>query len=213
MLLKLRLHVYFLRNEGSLLHTPVICHASAYERYRDGTHFHEAAFDAFCVGAVFLRLAHLAAMNGLSSMEAYPVSCKVYFQKLKPYTNKIAMTRGPFSFVNLDGDDPMFTAPSLLVAKAQKGHILTRKMLEDNLGDLGNSDVQLLNNGSALIALLSIKRAESILLNTKSNIIHVRRYSWVRDTLPHSKTLWLGILMSAVGITGLVVFNTLRKNE
>ena len=209
------LYTALIRNEGTLLHSPVVCHAPDCKRYSSGTYFHEAAYDAFCVGTVFLRLAHLMAMKGLSSMEAYPVACHVYFQKLQPYTNKINVSRGPLNFVNLLGEDPVHSAPSLLIAKVQRGHTITKRMLEDNLGDLGNADVQMLNNGSALIALASMKRAESILLNKKPSLIHVRKYSWVRDTLPHSKILWLGVLMSAVavGVTGLVVANALRKNQ
>lgn len=83
-------------------------------------------------------------------MEAYPVACHVYFQKLKPYTNKINVSRGPLNFVvgggfvwlmhicnvhifyviqNLIGEDPVHTAPSLLVAKVQRGHTISKRMV------------------------------------------------------------------------------------
>lgn len=87
-----------------------------------------------------------------SSMEAYPVACHVYFQKLQPYTNKINVSRGPLNFVvgdltflhllmyicivyifiviqNLLGEDPVHSAPSLLIAKVQRGHTVTKRMV------------------------------------------------------------------------------------
>jgi hypothetical protein len=48
------------------LNAPVVSHAKEQMKYKNKTtYFHEAAFDAYACGFVFLRMAHMAVSQGV----------------------------------------------------------------------------------------------------------------------------------------------------
>ena len=124
-----------------VLFMPNVLHADDCMKYKSSgsKYFHEASFDAYCVGygrsaaialfiqcadihnffihsSVFLRMAHLVAMNGVRcviataalvacavhifrSSEARPVHFSNYLKLLEHFVNKVNVIRGPVHYI------------------------------------------------------------------------------------------------------------------
>jgi hypothetical protein len=181
-----------------VLFSPDISHAEDYQKYNDQRVFHEAGFDAYCVGFVFLRIAHLLAMKDMKSTDARPVHVKQYFRIVEPFTNRINLIRGPFHYIDLEGHDPPPVRSDWLIVSTTDRSELTPAMLQEQLCSV--MDVRHLTAHSAIIVLSSRKRAEAFMAESKAHSLHVRWYRWTDSPLTEHL---LGLAVLSVAVAGV----------
>ncbi|VEN60594.1 unnamed protein product, partial [Callosobruchus maculatus] len=80
--------------------------------------YHEAGWDSFCSGYIFIRLAYL------NVYDKYPKSKKFVSAELiaglSEWKNRVNVIRGSISSISLDGEDPKSTRPPYLVVEFVK---------------------------------------------------------------------------------------------
>ena len=97
------LHLSLEREVGKKcsLFMPSIKHSpTSSDRYSSKSCAHEAGYDAFICGSVFLRLAHaLATFDSKNCYSIKPSNMNDYFQTLRPYANKVQLIKAALHFV------------------------------------------------------------------------------------------------------------------
>uniref|UniRef100_A0A1X7VK92 Uncharacterized protein n=1 Tax=Amphimedon queenslandica TaxID=400682 RepID=A0A1X7VK92_AMPQE len=81
----------------SVIYAPDVVHSPDSSRYGETKCFHEAAYDAYCVGYVFLKMAHFLAISNMSHPR--PVHFKQYLKTIEPYSNRINLVHGPINYI------------------------------------------------------------------------------------------------------------------
>ncbi|XP_064392825.1 poly(A)-specific ribonuclease PNLDC1-like isoform X2 [Halichondria panicea] len=161
---------------------------------------HEAGFDAYCVGYVFLRLTHLAAMKGVESSHAHPVHLRQYFRLVGPFTNKVNLIRGPINCIDLGGPDPAPFRSQCLSITRKDGQPLTVDMLHSEL-EYGSMDIRFPTDTTAHVILSTQRRADELLLTSEEGgPFHVQVYT---QGLVASRNIWK-LAMIGVGVVGIV---------
>ncbi|VEN60591.1 unnamed protein product, partial [Callosobruchus maculatus] len=98
----------------------VVLNSPAIEMHNEGGYgkYHEAGWDSFCSGYIFIRLAYL------NVYDKYPKSKKFVSAELiaglSEWKNRVNVIRGSISSISLDGEDPKSTRPPYLVVEFVK---------------------------------------------------------------------------------------------
>lgn len=88
--------------------------------YGDGS-FHDAGYDSYCTGYVFINLASiLVSIHYESNVERMVTSMEM-MTMVKKYVNRINMIHGGVLYMNLDGADPPFVRCLLFATKLRAG--------------------------------------------------------------------------------------------
>ncbi|KAJ8983240.1 hypothetical protein NQ317_011649 [Molorchus minor] len=163
--------------------------------------FHEAGWDSFCAGYIFIRLAHLNVYNH------YPKSKKFVSGELiaglSKWKNCVNVIRGAVSSIKIDGEDPNSTRPPYLVIESVKNGSLNIPQLTSLLSSFGFVEVRKFphHNRRALIAVDNFGNARRILNNLKShNEFQIRQYS----ALKHSPVV-RAFLLSGITVSGALL--------
>jgi poly(A)-specific ribonuclease len=156
------------------LFSPEVSHGEQCHRYSGERVFHEAGFDAYSAGFVFLRVAHLLAMKNVKSTEAQAVQMRRYFKLVEPFTNRVNLIRGPIHYIDLVArDSPLVRSPWLVVSTPDRSQ-LTLPLLQKELNCV--MDVRQLTPYSAVIVVSSRKRAEALMKELDREKLTIRRY-------------------------------------
>ncbi|XP_071092887.1 pre-piRNA 3'-exonuclease trimmer-like [Haliotis cracherodii] len=200
------------QGKQKVLYSPEIEHGAGYDRYRGQFVPHEAGFDAYQCGYVFLRLTHIITLKEVRSTEAGPCSFTQYTFALKNCVNRVNVIRGALLHIRLDGADPPPRNPELLYVKSRRiGHSLSAAQLAQWFSPYGSVDVRMMSAQRGLVATGNYRCAKDILENFKKHDkIRVCYYSVWRHSRVVRGALWTSVVVSS-GICLWVLYSSSRK--
>lgn len=141
----------------AFMYTPQIRHSLKTKKYSDGDEdfCHEAGFDAFMSGVVFIQLAHvLSGIEFLSFERMKPMNFYEHLAGVEKYKNLVNLGRGAVNYVNFEREDPASERPAFLVVTSE----LKPKEIAQVLARYGSVDVKpLASNNANLVAVSNDK--------------------------------------------------------
>ncbi|XP_017783607.1 PREDICTED: poly(A)-specific ribonuclease PARN-like domain-containing protein 1 [Nicrophorus vespilloides] len=173
-------------------------------------HFHDAGWDSYCTGYIFIRMAHILASNTLMQQNRYLTTTE-HLAAVANLKNCINLIRCSSPHMKLDGPDPKSLRPSLLIAKNKSNRPLDLTKLTSTLDTCGYVEVKPLSGKkSAIIAVDNHGSARRILNKYKdSHEVTVKPYS---TTWPNNRMIIWGALATSTGFLMALLFReTLRK--
>lgn len=192
------LYSYFTEGKGrfSSMYCPVVHpfeSSDIPDKIKD--HLHEASWDAYMAGFVFINIAHHLALRNLGR-EAVPrlLSRTEHLAAVGPYTNLVNVVRSNL-IVNFGGKDPPVDQPVLLLTKRQHCESFSLEEATAAMARFGSVDVKALGENKILIAPSSWKCAKHILKASHSKY-HVVVYSPLKHSAVLNTVLWAGVLSS-----------------
>ncbi|KAG5883330.1 hypothetical protein JTB14_003517 [Gonioctena quinquepunctata] len=114
----------------------------AIEARTDGDYgkYHEAGWDSFCAGYIFIRLGFW------NISQKYPKSKKFVSSELiaglSEYKNNVNVIRGSINYIKIDGDDPVSTRPPFLVIESAKNGPLSIPQVSAILNSFGFVEIR-----------------------------------------------------------------------
>ncbi|XP_077996074.1 poly(A)-specific ribonuclease PNLDC1-like isoform X2 [Glandiceps talaboti] len=180
------------------LYSPDITYAEKFNRYTQQGHPHEAGYDSFMAGYVFLRMGHLLAVNGLQIEEIKPQEFTNYLLAFSKYKNHVNMIRASLHSVNLAGPDPDSKRPEWLHVRIKDPKTKANSLqLAEIFGTYGSVDVRILDPKHAILAVATHRGAKDMLKAFhRHKAIRVAKY----NTFQHSQgvriLLWSGLAVT-----------------
>ncbi|KAH0809862.1 hypothetical protein GEV33_012928 [Tenebrio molitor] len=160
--------------------------------------YHEAGWDSFCAGYVFLRMAYY------NISQHYPKSKKFVSSEvisgLSEHKNRVNVIRGASSHVRIDGEDPTSSRPPWLIVESLKNEPVDVSDLMSMFSSYGFVDIKKLSarGDRVLVAVDNYRAARDISKTFKENSkFQVKQY----NALKHSPVA-RALLLSAVTISG-----------
>lgn len=142
---------------------------------------HDAGWDSFMTGFVFLKLADQFAQLKRKTKFTDEMTFVELLTSIQEHQNKINIARAKVSHLNLEGKDPPSTRPPLLHVKRIDRQLLTKLELDAYFKKYEPVHKKLLNNHSALIAVPNYSSFKTILNDfDNSNLLKVEKYSLTR---------------------------------
>lgn len=190
-----------------LMYSPKICHAEGFEKYIEQDFCHEAGYDGYMTGYIFIKLAHISAsLNYLSPANMKPLRFIEHLNCLKAWRNKLNIGRASIIHIDLQGQDPISKRPcSIYVANrsplaSTKGSAKSYSTrVAEKFARYGSVDVRTISANEALVAVANHRAARDILLAFAYDAeFTVSKYR----ALKHNKLLRWSI------ITGVTIFGT-----
>ncbi|CAH1801558.1 unnamed protein product [Owenia fusiformis] len=197
-----------------VLYSPDICHGEAFWRYERDHHPHEAGYDSFIAGNVFIRMCHLLCNEGIKSTSASPMEFYQYMRTIEPYKNKINVIRASLNHICLDGEDPISKRPELLYVQPRNpGSNLSSSQLAMMMSQFGSVDIKMQGTRHALVAVGNYRCMWDILKAYKKDPdIAVVKYNYWRHSQTARRLLWSGVLLGG-GITLLALVTSNTKHR
>jgi len=186
------------------LYAPSTPFAEKCYRYLDEKMPHEAGYDSFLSGFVFLRMAHILAYK-VSKPPEGPLPFSKFLRVLKPFENLIHLSRARVQHVNLTGPDPPSVRPQwLYVTSKVKKKPLVARTLAQEFSQFGSVDVKILDSQHALVAVAQHRRAKDVLRTFRRHkTLSVRPYNSFLDSPKIKIALWCSgtaVVLSAVAV-------------
>lgn len=198
------LHEMLSSNQGLfyVLHSPRIKHGTGFERYHESEYLHEAGYDAYLTGYVFIRMAHFLAAKDIKSDDMKPSRFKELVEAVRDFKNCANLSRAATRFVNIEGDDPRIELPERFVVtmKRNKKKALSSMEIAHEFLPFGSVDVQLENANRAVVAVSHRKRAKDIVEAFKRH----KTYSVapLNSGLPSNAMKYCAASLTILGIGG-----------
>ncbi|XP_064342578.1 poly(A)-specific ribonuclease PNLDC1 [Camelus dromedarius] len=142
---------------------PVIIHASKCEKYVETKYPHEAAYDAFLCGSVFLRVAHLLLWRVHGSVPMPEPSFPLYLDVLAPYVNQVNLIRAGVPKINFSGPDYPSIRPPILILSVRSWRGVSEQQVYREFQNLCKFDVRRLTRSQFLLLTNKFKDARSVL--------------------------------------------------
>ncbi|XP_066917368.1 poly(A)-specific ribonuclease PNLDC1-like isoform X1 [Clytia hemisphaerica] len=204
------LFTYFSRSEGfhHRIYTPKFILNDICKKYESGDHPHEAGFDAYSTGFIFLRMAHLLATKNIKLTDEKPLDLTDHFYVLKIFVDGINMSRAAVRHVNLNGDDPPSTLPERFIVRSRKKKKpLSANQVAQDFLPFGSVDVRLRSNNEAIIAVSHRKRAKNLVKAFAMNKFYiVEEYDWWKHSKEASKLRLSGSVTVTILSLATVVY-------
>lgn len=163
--------------------------------------YHEAGWDSFCSGYIFIRLAYL------NIFQKYPKSkkfmCTELIAGLDNCKNRLNVIRGAVSCIKIDGEDPLSTRPPYLIVESTKNMPLNIHQVSSILSSFGFVEIRRLpyQNKRALIVVDNFGSARRILQNfTTNSDYRIQQYNFLK----HSTVIRM-CLLSGMTISGILL--------
>lgn len=174
-------------------------------RYLEEEMLHEAGYDSFLSGCVFLRMAHILAYKSSRSTEG-PLPFAKFLRIFKPYENLLHLSRATVQHVNLNGPDPPSIRPQwLYVSSKVKTKPLVARMLAQEFASFGSVDVKILDSRHALVAVAQHRKAKDVLRTFRGHkTLSVRPYDSFLDSPKIKMAFWC--CGTAVALSGVAIF-------
>ncbi|CAH2008178.1 unnamed protein product [Acanthoscelides obtectus] len=187
----------------------VVLNSPAIEMDHEGEYgkYHEAGWDSFCAGYVFIRLAYLNVYDKFPKSKKF-VSAEL-IGGLSEWKNRVNVIRASISSIKLDGEDPKSTRPPFLVVEFTKNVPVDLNKVTAALSSFGFIEVKKLpyQNRRAIVAVDNFGNARRILNNFKShNEIRVQHY----NALKHSSVI-RAFILGGLALSGTVMFMMMRS--
>ncbi|CAH0554377.1 unnamed protein product [Brassicogethes aeneus] len=159
--------------------------------------FHEAGWDSYCSGYVFIRLAYL------NICKKYPASKRFVSSELiggmVEHRNKINMARGYVNHINLEGQDPPSSRPPWLIIESNRNKTINISQVTSILSSYGCVEIKRLSykTNGALVAVDNFGNARRIINTFKTNKdFKVRQYNVFKHSPVMRAFVFSGITIS-----------------
>ena len=184
------------------LFLPSIKHSPNSSLYSVKACAHEAGYDAFMTGCIFLQLAHaLVTFDSKNAYNIKPTNMNDYFQGMKPYANKVQLVKAALHYVNLSGPDPECSNTKVLFVESR--HDIVIAELSKALSSFGQAEIKLYSKKTAFVAVDSQCKEDMIIESFQHNKkFKVSSYSFWKHN-PSAKTI---IGASALVASGVLLF-------
>lgn len=168
---------------------------------------HEAGYDAYMCGSIFLKLAHtLVHFDTKSCYNLRANNTNDYFLIMKPFSNKVKLIKSSVDFVNFAGKDPKPINIKTLYVQSKSGTLSVYELIKA-FSSFGPAEVVQKTKTSAYIIVDSELNAAYILAGFKNNEKYlVSQYSFWKHSPYLNHLIGLG-----VGLTALFTIYSLRK--
>eukprot|EP00116_Pleurobrachia_bachei_P003460 sb/3463722/ len=141
-----------------------------------GMKAHNAGYDSFLAGAVFVRLAHFSATVNNTSPYTKPFHYMDYRRELEGYRNHVNLIRCSLTHINLAGEDPVFGRPQWLVVSRVDKNPISPDHVSRVFSAFGDVSVREMDGG-CLVALPSIGMSAGVLVEMEGHEVYrVTRY-------------------------------------
>ncbi|XP_060529164.1 pre-piRNA 3'-exonuclease trimmer-like [Cylas formicarius] len=163
--------------------------------------FHDAGWDSFCTGYIFIRLAHLNLYQNYPRSKSFVPNELI--GGLLQYKNRVNIIRGSISTINLGGTDPDSTRPPYLIIESVKNKPLNICQVTAILGSFGFIEVKKIpfQRQRALVAVDNFGNAKKILNNFRNHQeFRIFQYSALKHSVPVRM-----IIAGSVAIVGAVI--------
>jgi len=202
-----KLHAALSSNDAQFfaLFAPSIPLAENCYRYLEDKMPHEAGYDSFLSGFVFLRMAHILAYKSSRNTDG-PLPFAKFLRVLKPFENLVHLSRATVQHVNLTGPDPPSIRPQwLYVTSKDKTKPLLARTLAQEFANFGSVDVKILDSQHALVAVAQHRRAKDVLRSFRRHkTLSVRPYNSFLDSPSITMALWC--CGTAMVVSGVAIF-------
>ncbi|KAL8614012.1 hypothetical protein ACOMHN_023247 [Nucella lapillus] len=184
---------------------PTVSHAKGFERYLSHDTPHEAGFDAYICGCVFIRLCHLERFKHQKNVLVGYCPIQFYLQSTASLCNRVNIIRATVNYIRLDGEDPASLRPQQLHVRCRKkGQKLDTRQLAEWMSSFGTVDIQLLSPVAAVVAAGNIVCAKGIMTAFKDHeTIAVSKYRFWKHSSSARTWMWCGLVLS----TGVCVWS------
>lgn len=187
------------------LFAPLIPFSEKCYRYLEEKMPHEAGYDSFLSGFVFLRMAHILAFKSSRSTDG-PLPFSKFLRVLKPFENLVHLSRATVQHVNLNGPDPPSIRPQwLYVTSKVKTKPLVARTLAQEFASFGSVDVKILDSQHALVAVAQHRRAKDVLRTFRNHkTLSIRQYNSFLDFPKIKMALCCG--GTALVVSGVAIY-------
>lgn len=181
----------------------------------DGCEFigkpHEAGYDAYASGYVFIQTAHILVMKTKDVGYAQPLSWNEHLKGIQQFKNRINIIRGRTLYMNLEGPDPPSHCPPLLYVQVRNSSAILQPIwVATQFSSYGCVDVMSISRNSALVAVGNIWCAKDILTAYHRHPdILVTWYNVFFHSKPTRLLLWCACFLS--GSLGLILLAKIWK--
>lgn len=133
---------------------PLLKHSPSSSAYLLKSRPHEAGYDAFMTGSIFLNLAHamtyFQGSEDCQNIRAYNMND--YFSILKPLENRIRLIKASVNYINLNGKDPKPLKLKTFLIKNKYASIDLCDLIKE-LSSIGDSEVVKISKNSAHVTV------------------------------------------------------------
>ncbi|KAK5645308.1 hypothetical protein RI129_006608 [Pyrocoelia pectoralis] len=154
--------------------------------------FHNAGWDSFCTGYIFIRLAHICATEKCQSKRKF-FMCNELLQAVSQFKNRLNIARGHLSYIQLDGEDPESRRPPRLIVEGLEKRPVDISKVASLLSSCGYVEVKPYssNGHRAIVAVDNFGSARRILSQFQSHPdFRIQQYSFLRHSSAASALLW-----------------------
>ncbi|XP_045474720.1 pre-piRNA 3'-exonuclease trimmer-like [Harmonia axyridis] len=170
--------------------------------------YHNAGWDAFCAGYIFIRLAFSEMCQKHPSGKIFMPT--EYLRGMSQYNNCLNVIRCSVNHINLNGEDPPSIRPPYYVIEPQGNKKLDFMELTSALSAFGSIEIKPMSwkNSKALIAVDNYSSAKSMIREfNKTKKFKVQEYSFIRHSPIVRAALWSGVTLSGMTLLLLMVTN------
>ncbi|KAH0947464.1 hypothetical protein HN011_011598 [Eciton burchellii] len=175
--------------------------------------YHNAGWDSYFTGYVFLRIAHIITARRLGqSLTVKYFTHAELMSSVEDYANCVNIIRGNTSYMKLDGPDPESTRPKWLYVKTLSKPI-TALQVEEKMSTFGAVDVKQYAPKRMLVAVANQRSVREILQHFQQNKeLYVAPYNPLRHSRSGQFALWSSLIVSG-GMFAWMLHEKRQKNS
>ncbi|XP_062505633.1 poly(A)-specific ribonuclease PARN-like [Corticium candelabrum] len=187
----------------SRLMAPAVVHCTKSSIYDGHRHWHEAGFDAYMTGCVFVRVLSFALTSGFRVDEVQKAKFSRLLQLASPYKNRLRIPRSAILYCNLEGLDKSRCLYYLHVSPRQGVSDSAFSQLAQLLSGFGAVESHQLDRQRALVVAGSKKCGDMLLQDFEGSDVFIMRPYWFFDSpFVRSAARWIcvvGVILLASG--------------
>ncbi|KAI4501952.1 hypothetical protein M0802_002634 [Mischocyttarus mexicanus] len=131
--------------------------------------FHNAGWDSYCTGYIFLKMAYILANDNHPSSLNKVITHEELMSLIRKHVNCINLSNANALYLKLDGQDPESGRPQWLFVKSREPIHLDISEVSTKLSQFGTFDIKPYSRGRALVAFSNHASANDILKHFRNN--------------------------------------------
>ncbi|CAB3386361.1 Hypothetical predicted protein [Cloeon dipterum] len=175
-------------------------------------HFHDAGWDSFCTGYVFIKLAHISAVfdeavKSEDKIAQFDLSWDDLMSAVQPLRNKVHIVMAKTNYIVLDGPDPDANWNNIVFLQAKGKEDLRFENLEQLFLQFGSVDIKMVDSKRALLANPTPECLKEVLkfCKTQQSWLRASRFSPLKHTDAGRSAMWAAAFASLAGGSLLVI--------
>ncbi|XP_015789672.1 pre-piRNA 3'-exonuclease trimmer [Tetranychus urticae] len=180
----------------------------------NGNHYHDAGFDAYITGYVFLRVCALIAEYESDKCILEPVvEWESLIRPITPFKNKINLIRAAYHFMDLEAKSQKAVRPEWLVLRCRdKSTSISIAQIYNTFSSASTTiDFKQISKSEIVLAVGNFRTARDLIEKyRKDKNYMITRYNFIRDSTAGRLLLWTTLIIGA-GSTGYLVHKVMSK--